>query len=186
MACATAAVQYTLSQTLDPDPWSLILISCSSVCRGILILWVRHCEEILELPLQSLKGWPFHCILQCKVYQTLIMFWANQDIQKKLISLSICPPPFKPNIITVEVSSYLVPAFEHDVVQRRRTILGARHPVAMLHLVKNLCICHPCKAQTSLNLLPHSSAVLFTSETLLHHIELDFGYFKNKNFNRSS
>ena len=38
-----------------------------SVCRGVLILWVRHCEEVFKLPLQSLKGWPFHCILMKRI-----------------------------------------------------------------------------------------------------------------------
>jgi hypothetical protein len=39
----------------------------------------------------------------------------------------------------------LVPALEHDVVQRSRTARRTRHSVAVLHLVQHLGICHACK-----------------------------------------
>ena len=35
-----------------------------------------------------------------------------------------------------------VPALKHDVVQWRWTALWRLHPVAVLHLVQNFCICH--------------------------------------------
>ena len=41
-------------------------------------------------------------------------------------------------------AEYLVPALEHDVIKSRRTILGTRHPVAVLHLVQNLSVGHSC------------------------------------------
>lgn len=34
-----------------------------SVLRGLFVLRVGHCEEVLQLPLQSLEGWPLHRIL---------------------------------------------------------------------------------------------------------------------------
>jgi hypothetical protein len=39
----------------------------------------------------------------------------------------------------------LVPALEHDVVQRSRTTGRTRHSVAVLHLVQHLGICHTCE-----------------------------------------
>ena len=35
-----------------------------SVLRGLLVLRVGHREEVFQLPLQSLEGWPLHWILR--------------------------------------------------------------------------------------------------------------------------
>ena len=48
------------------------------------------------------------------------------------------------NVASLNDAEYLVPALEHDVIKSRRTILGTRHPVAVLHLVQNLSVGHSC------------------------------------------
>ena len=40
---------------------------------------------------------------------------------------------------------HLVPALEHDVIQRGGTALGGLHPVSVLNLVEDLGICHAWK-----------------------------------------
>lgn len=36
----------------------------------------------------------------------------------------------------------LVPALDHDLVEGRRTILWARHAVAVFHLMQHFSVCH--------------------------------------------
>ena len=36
----------------------------------------------------------------------------------------------------------LVPTLQHDVVQGGGAPLGGLHPVAVLHLMKDFCVCH--------------------------------------------
>ena len=94
-----------------------------SVGRSIFIFRVGHCEEILQLPLQGFKGRPLHWVLK-----------IDQVSSGTFITVMIL---------------YLVPALEHNVIQRRCTALGRLHPVSMLHLVQDLSIGHTCRDEKS-------------------------------------
>ncbi len=68
------------------------------------VLTARQCEELFQLPLQSLKRRPFHFVLP--------------------------------------------PALYHNLIKSNGSTRWGWHAVAILNLVKHLCICHTCSTKT--------------------------------------
>ena len=99
-----------------------------SVGGGLLVLRVGHGEEVLQLPLQGLKRWPLHRVLE-KIR------WSKENGSLCCYSILLASESESGQVkVKVKVCVYLVPALQHDVVEGGGTTLGRCHSVTMLHL----------------------------------------------------
>ena len=99
-----------------------------SVGGGLLVVRVGHGEEVLQLPLQRLKRWPLHRVLE-KIR------WSKENGNLRCYSILLASESESDQVkVKVKVCVYLVPALQHDVVEGGGTALGRCHSVTVLHL----------------------------------------------------